>query len=64
MPPSSIEKQPVTYIGYKEAQAYCLHVGKRLPHDWEWQYAGQGLDGRVYPWGNLNCSSCFPKQVC
>ena len=62
-PPASIARKPVTYIGYKEAQAYCAHRNKRLPHDWEFQYAGQGSDGRIFPWGNQNCSACFPKQV-
>ena len=62
-PPPSIAKKPVTYVGYKEAEAFCKASGKRLPHDWEFQYAGQGLDGRKWPWGSHNCSTCAPKQV-
>jgi len=23
-----------------------------LPHEWEWQLAPQGADGRAFPWGN------------
>lgn len=46
------ESLPVTYIGLDEARAYCKAVGKRLPHDEEWQYAGQGADHtRATPWG-------------
>ena len=33
---------PVTYVGLDEARAYCKAMGKRLPRDEEWQYAGQG----------------------
>ena len=62
-PPRSIAKKPVTYLGYKEAEAYCRSQQKRLPHDWEFQYAGQGLDGRRFPWGDRNCSECTPSQV-
>ena len=29
---------PVTYLGLDEARAYCKSLGKRLPHDEEWQY--------------------------
>merc|ERR1711907_256024 len=56
-------KPPVTYVSLKEARAYCSFHGKRLPHDWEWQYAAQGGDGRQYPWGNSDNSSMRPKTV-
>ena len=50
--PDGWASKPVTWVSIEDARAYAKWAAKRLPHEWEWQYAAQGKNGNLYPWGN------------
>lgn len=59
--PTGWDNKPVTWVSIEDARAYAAYSGKRLPNEWEWQYAGQGNDGRLYPWGTAMDSTKIPQ---
>jgi len=60
--PANWDKRPVTWVSLEDARSYAAWAGKRLPHEWEWQYAAQGTDSRSYPWGNTWNDQAVPAQ--
>jgi formylglycine-generating enzyme required for sulfatase activity len=58
--PQGWDSKPVTWVSIEDARSYAAWAGKRLPHEWEWQYAAQGNEGRLYPWGREWDASAVP----
>jgi len=53
------ENYPVVYVSPSDALAYATWAGKRLPREMEWQYAAQGPELSLWPWGNA-----FDSTMC
>ena len=49
--PSDAALEPVVFVSYKDALAYCSWAGLRLPTEPEWTRAGRGDGKDDYPFG-------------
>jgi formylglycine-generating enzyme required for sulfatase activity len=56
------EHFPVVWVSQRDAKAYALWSGSRLPYDYEWQFVSAGRDKLVYPWGNHLIKENFNHQ--
>jgi iron(II)-dependent oxidoreductase len=50
--PDGMGDHPVVYVDFNDAIAYAAWAGKTLPSEAQWQYAAQGKEYLVFPWGS------------
>jgi len=60
--------QPVVFVGWDDARAYCRWAEKTLPSEAQWEKAGRGDDRRWWAWGQdffpNRCNSKESELMC
>ena len=52
---------PVNCVDYHQATQFCAWIGGRLPSSEEWEYAAEGGESHIFPWGNNHPD---PSRAC
>jgi formylglycine-generating enzyme required for sulfatase activity len=54
---------PVSCVHWKDAEAFCRDLGKRLPREAEWELAAAGPKGARYPWRGRTAGCPFAATM-
>ena len=61
--PAGGDNWPVLGVTFDLASAYCGSIGKRLPHEAEWEVAASGPDKLAFPWGTDELTTLAGEPV-
>jgi formylglycine-generating enzyme required for sulfatase activity len=51
-PEKAFLNHPVTYVDWKDAQAFATWCGAKLPTEAQWEKSSRGASGKIFPWGD------------
>ena len=62
--PKAKDNHPVTQVSWNDAKAYASWLGKRLPTEFEWEFAAKNGKNSTYAWGaNLIVKGKYKANV-